>query len=475
MLEDANGFAVYWADNVGDNSKQVKPRIIIVPSYNIYEPYEPNEEITFLSEESYLLENVKHYYYYRVTKDNFYKISINKEGDVVESLYYNHNIGELPVTQLRGIKSTQDMGLLRCMGYEGDGKKITTNTFPQMKDDDTNNIGRYPLYMSYLSPALEWADELINQFSDLQAIKVTCNFPTPIMDEQPCQVCNGATEIIIRGTDGEPERRETCSACNGTGKSSNLSPYGIMYRNKDDDFNKANSTSGLPLVYVSPDVNIIKNSEEWVKTLHKYLENALSLIFISEAQSAAAKSIDKEGLLSMVDRMALNYFNRIYLKGLKFIYHLLYMKPADNINLVLPSTFAIKTEKQLLDELQVLRDTNAPVFLIKEIIKSITKIKFTGDETLDKSLDMTIIYDVLFPYTVNQITELKNQGAIDQEDIIKHTFIGQALESMIYEDTAKFMEMRYDEIAVKIDALLAPIIKSKKPVDIINPSGDTIV
>jgi hypothetical protein len=35
--------------------------------------------------------------------------------------------------------------------------------------------------------------------------------------------------------------------------------------------------------------------------------------------------------------------------------------------------------------------------------------------------------------------------------------------------------MRYDEIAVKIDALLAPVIKSKKPVDIINPSGDTIV
>jgi len=426
MIEDPNGWLVWIPTGEGLTNPAIKvdvtPILIMSDQIRILEP----NNLTWLDldEKSEIVVNgirVKSGdVFYTLTDTGFYRH--DQFGNAIDkkfntTLIYQHDIGQIPGCILGG--------------------DLTDEHF----------------FDSYFSAFVPFANEAIRQYSDWTAVMTTSAFP---YREEIAESCNakGCRDGIIWNE--ETEEHDNCRKCNGTGRVISRSPFGVFLREKSNPAFGVDGDSGSPMIrFVSPPVDIIQYSGQAWETLLRKAEESLHLNVIDESQSGIAKMIDREDSFSQLTKISNNIFDEIIFKSLIFIEKYRNVtNPMDPI-IVKPISFSMKTEDDLIDELNKLVDKNAPVAFLVESTKDLARKRFSGNKSVSRMVEILVSFDPIFHLTTKDKQMLLASGTIKKDDLLKSLFAYKTLISLTAENGTEFLEKPMNEIFQELDSRLA--------------------
>lgn len=445
MIEDPNGFLVWIPVGPGLTDPTVKVDVepLLIMSNHI--KFVNGEMITWVSEDerSMIRENGKMVengrVYYTLTTTGFFRHaqfgnSIDKKFDTV--IVYEHNMGICPAIVLGG----------------------------DLTDDN--------FFDSYFSAFVPFANEAIRQYSDWTAVMTTSAFP---YREETAETCDakGCRDGVVYNSDRD--EHDTCSKCKGTGRVISRSPFGVFLREKGNAALGTDSGSSEPMVrFISPAVDIIKYSGEAWETLLKKAEESLHLNTIDEAQSGTAKQIDREDSFSQLTKISNNLFDEIIFKSLVFIEKYRNVtNPMDPV-IVKPISFSMKTESDLIDELNKLTDKNAPIAFLVESTKDLARKRFSGNKSVSRMVEILVSFDPIYHLNTKDKQMLLASGTIRKEDLLKSLFAYKTLTAMVADNGTEFLEKPLSVIFAELDAKLAPIIATYIPKTVIDINSDSV-
>ena len=445
MIEDPNGFLVWIPVGPGLTDPTVKVDVepLLIMSDQI--KYLDHTTITWIAEDerSMIRENgktVEHgRVYYTLTDTGFFRHSqfgnsIDKKFDTV--IIYQHDMGVCPAIILGG----------------------------DLTDDH--------FFDSYFSAFVPFANEAIRQYSDWTAVMTTSAFP---YREETAETCDakGCRDGVVYNSDRD--EHDTCSKCKGTGRVISRSPFGVFLREKGNAALGTDSGSNEPMVrFISPAVDIIKYSGEAWETLLKKAEESLHLNTIDEAQSGTAKQIDREDSFSQLTKISNNLFDEIIFKSLVFIEKYRNVtNPMDPV-IVKPISFSMKTENDLIDELNKLTDKNAPIAFLVESTKDLARKRFSGNKSVSRMVEILVSFDPIYHLNTKDKQMLLASGTIRKEDLLKSLFAYKTLTSMVADNGTEFLEQPLSVIFAELDRQMAPIIATYIPKTVIDINADSV-
>jgi hypothetical protein len=432
MIEDPNGL-LFWlpaGPGLKDSNIPVTPIPTLVFSFDLVDW--GDEYVVFLSAEKTKLKNPDSKaitygkVYYIVTTDSFYKYKELTAGKYELELVYVHNLGEIPCMQLGG---------------------------------DLNADG---LYESFFYPFVPFANESIRQFSDWQALSITCAHPIREEFYMQCEVQEKRTKRTKKKADDEDN--ETYSRKVEL-KPIPRSPYAVIQReipNTDQAVGDQNVLAAdIPSVrFIHPDVEFVKNAWESFNNLRLLAEDALHLNLGDIALSGKAKEID---LLSHEDMLAKIGCNLIDLKqtSARFIQAYMENKPyAESlIKVTKPASFRVKTEQELLEQLNTLRTNKAPSFLVAAVARELAALRFSGDEVNQKIFEVIVTYDPVYIYSVEEKQSMVLSNQLKPETASKSNMFFTLLLNIKEQDgEAKFMDTKNTDLNIRVDELVKPFL-----------------
>lgn len=438
MIEDPNGYLVWipYGDGLTNPGIKVDVEPVLVMSSQI--KYVDEDTLTWMDheEKSEVYENgrevEKGEIYYTINEVGFYKhVQYGNKIDkkfAVEEIYI-HNIGSLPAIVLGG----------------------------DLTDDD--------YFESYFSAFVPFANEAIRQYSDWQGVMTTSAFPYREEIAENCDSpgCRGGFVY-----DQNSEETRPCKICKGTGKVISRSPYGVFMRGQTNNALDSNSLPDQPMIrFISPAVDIIQYSGQAWETLLKKAEESLHLNTINEAQSGTAKRIDQEDGFSQLTKINNNVFDEIIYKSLQFIENYRNVtNPMDPV-IVKPISFSMKTEEDLIAEINSLADKNAPVAFLVETTKDLAKKRFSGNKAVSRIVEILVTYDPIYHVSIKDKQMLLAAGTIKKEDIVKSLFAYKTLQSLLAENGTEYLEKNLTEIFVDLDNKLKPIVDQYNSISVI--------
>lgn len=446
MIEDPNGWLVWIPTGEGLTNPTVK--------VDVYPLIVGSNQIHFLDIDegviSWVAEDEQSEVYqggrnkkegriiYTLTPEAFYKhtqIGIKKDNKFVVELIYQHNIGFLPGVVLGG----------------------------DVTDDD--------YFESYFSAFLPFANEAIRQYSDWTAIMTTSCFP---YREEVAETCSAPGCRDGFCYNGDNDEHVMCRNCKGTGRVITRSPFGVFMREKGNMIDGPNNSSEPMIRFIGPPVDVIEYSGRAWETLLKKAEDALHLNNIDEAQSGTAKEIDREDSFMMLTKISNNIFDEIIYQSLLIIEK--YRSVANPIDpiIVKPISFSMKTENDLIDEINKLNDKNAPVAFLVEATKDLAKKRFSGNIPITRIVEILVSYDPIYHVNTKDKQMLLASGVIKKDDLIRSLYAYKTLTKIVADNGTTYLENDLSVIFADLDKALQPIVDSYQPKQIIDLSSGSI-
>ena len=422
MIEDPNGLLVWIPSGPGLDDPSIKIDVegLIVSSEDIR--FKSKDAVSWISREEFSTitsggkKQEEGEIYYTLTKESFFKhvqVGAKEKKSFQVFEVYRHNAGEVPAIVLGGNPT----------------------------DDD--------YFESYFSPFLPFANEAIRQYSDWQGVMTMSAFP---YREEVAEDCpeKGCRNGIV--WDKEKEEGIICDTCKGEGKVFARGPYGVFVRSKGSSVFDGDKSDNQPLVrFVSPPVDIIKYSGEAWKNLLDEAQDALHLIFTKEAQSGKAKEIDREDSDAMITKISNNVFDEIIFKSLLFIEIYREIESPVQPLIVKPISFRVKTEQDLIEEINQLSDKNAPVAFQVEAAKDLARKRFSGNQSVARMVEVLVAFDPIYNVSTADKSILLANGTIKKQDIQKSLFAYKTLQELVSTEGTEFLEKPLKEIFEKMN------------------------
>ena len=431
MIEDPNGWLVWIPVGEGLTNPAVKvdaePVLIMSDQIKVLEP----GWLTWIAQDEHspVMVNGKSQMtglvYYSLTDTEFLKHtqfgqSIDKKFQT--EVVYQHDIGAIPGVILGG--------------------DLTDEHF----------------FDSYFSAFVPFANEAIRQYSDWTAVMTTSAFP---YREEIAENCNGkgCRDGIVYNH--ETEEHDTCGICKGTGRVISRSPFGVFLREKSNPALGVDGDVNGPMIrFISPDVSIIEYSGQAWQTLLKKAEESLHLNVIDESQSGVAKMIDREDSFSQLTKISNNIFDEIIFKSLLYIEKYRNVVQPMSPVITKPISFSMKTEDDLIDELNKLSDKNAPIAFLVESTKDLARKRFSGNKSVSRMVEVLVSYDPIFHLNTKDKQMLLAAGSIKKDDLIRSLFAYKTLIGLTAEFGTEFLEKPLGEIFAELDRRIQPTIDS---------------
>lgn len=392
MIEDPNGFLLWFpgGEGVTNSATKVEPKPLLVYSSSIH--YIDENIFSFLSHEKTPLRtqgNKSEYcglVYWIFDKNIFYKyyqVGTKSKPDWALEVIYKHNLGTIPAIKLGG---------------------------------DINSDGYYE---SYFAPYNAFGNEAIRQYSDWQAIMTLSNHPLKEVFEADCEV-----DIINTISNNIPDAEQKFDKVKQKGllklRNRTASPFSVIERKviaKASENMEAHLPYEFPSVrFIQPNIENAKYAGESWQLLIDKAEQALNIdMTVGVNQSGVAKQIDKESQYSMLSKIGNNVFGNIMQKSIICIEAYRTMKPTKSvvIAIITPSTFWVKNEDDLVNEITTLKEKNAPAFFMAEASLDLAKKRFAGNPVSKKMFEFISTYDPLFIYSTAEKSTYVASGLAD--------------------------------------------------------------
>lgn len=349
--------------------------------------------------------------------------------DMQLDLEYNHNFGYLPAFKAGGE--------YKCR---------------------INNDTIYESRIHYMVPEL---DEAVRENSDLQAeIVQHIHSEKYYYTNSDCPECNGI---------GKHKDKKACSRCNGSGRITNVSPYGVFLV----DMAKAGEQNvpTPPMGYIQKDTTIAKLQDERVeKHLYKALAS-INMEFLSKValnQSGIAKEVDRDALNTFVNSIAEDIV-RILDKIYKFICDARYSAIIPNEqernkllpSIAVPEKFDILNSSYFMDEI-VKSDGKVNPYLKKNLEIEYTRKRYNADP--EKADELQCIFD-LDPFYGNtqdeKMTMLSNGGITELDYVISCNIV--QLVNLAINEHENFIRKTFREKKEIIKSYAQAIIAENTP------------
>lgn len=443
-IEDPNGFLLWLPSGEGlnDDSKEINPIPVLCYCDQLHDA--TPDVLSILSDEKSPIKtgDVITYdgdVYYILTKDSFYKfIQTSKpaDGDGKAKfklvLIYKHNIGEIPALVMGGDMNAE--------GY----------------------------FESFFAPYCAFGDEAVAAFSDFQAVRVTSAFPyTEEFYTEELYEPNKE----VRPSKGEQKYQESKRL-----KPIPRTPYGVRMRpipKNEKNKSMLGENDVLPVEvpfkrFINPDPEILKFSNEVWEKMIEFAEDALHLNLKSNFnQTEGAKETDKEEHYAMIDKISNNYFDHLMINSVKYIDCYRNRKKIENsqVTIIKPSTYKIRTEQDLIDEIKALTDSKAPDVFISEITNELAKRRFSGSPLSQKLFEAIAYIDPLYIKTNADKTGLVNSNIITKEAYIRSVYCYSLLLKIASEMTpTAFVKAELKDIESRFNEMVKQfLIKDELP------------
>lgn len=323
--------------------------------------------------------------------------------EVEEIFTYNHNIGDIPIVSAMGITTVFDDELM--------------------------------INESFLSGSFEYWDEVINRFSDSQAVSVQHDYPIKIMTEIPCKA-DGCRNGHVTDSEGKVSK---CSECGGRGIVTGDSPYHTLVAPESmmEGGNKRE-----PVVFVAPQQSSIDSSYNRAMDLLKkgQEEAGLHVLDSTSAESGVAKSMRLEEKQDKLLRLASSF--KMFAEQILYYYecYLVIVKESRQI----PTVFVPKS-LQIKDTLTL--QTEAIEAPLADRYYSYLKYlsdKYNGDDMMIEVYKVALQESPILMLNQTEIDARMTAGIYSGFDLYKADVIVQTLLEN-YDDNAETMKNRSNE------------------------------
>lgn len=452
MIDDPNGFIVWWVDRAPETpNERVSPTCFLVLSKNV--KHMTADVFTWLSNEKSMvnapdpagggarLDQPLGDVYYIVTSTEYWKfqqVGRIEEMSFVMMPHYTHGIGYLPIDVLGGEEITE-------------------------ADEKTNEDVTW--YTSFVSNAIPYANECARQWSDHQGVLIVSGFPLREMKPIKCSA-SGCKEgwVTTRKDNTDAVERVVCGVCKGRGKVPPFGPYGVLLREEQGILSAGggNTRDDRDMVkFLNPDPAILEFGSKTWREYKADMEKELDLLFVEEAQSGVAKDIDREGKVAKLDLMGHHLFTVLMKRSIIILGKLLFSEVDEKaLNIILPPTFTVRNEKDLTNEVKASREGQVPASIIAQLYLEFIRKRFAGNRLLVRQHETLVLYDPLYGMTVEELTTAQAGGVIDDLLVRRHELAATALQRLVRDSGEAVLDT--PDIFARIDEAVEELMPASR-------------
>lgn len=328
----------------------------------------------------------------------------------------------------------------------------------------------YGIYNTFVYPFVPYGNLALIQHRQHTAVNLTFSFPRMSEVETVCGECTlGWVKCPV--DEAHPDGRMHCTHCNGTGYTTNQSPYKTYKRRIDPNSVDNNAAADFDDVkYYTPDVAILDYSkEEW----KNYLEMGEEAIFIQQRietgniPSAKSKEIDRDQQYAWLCNISHSLYGGIR-NAVQAFENYLSASPVE-VTVEEPYSFAILTEEEAFTALNDIINSKAPIFLKAQHVENFTSKFVSKTSPVVKALDILKEVDPFLYYSQEDMETFKANNAISTEQWQYHILSYPMLMQMYVKNKNLFDEERETIVTQLETAVKAAIPKVELTNRVIQP------
>lgn len=339
-------------------------------------------------------------------------------------LYFNHALGFVPVTYLKGIARYTDEGVLQ--------------------------------WQSPFLLVTDILDEALLDGCNLRSMKASSAYPQKMAIGNECQFSDPVTfQKCSRGfiLDKDGKNFHKCPECMGSGLVQRTSPLNTILvkpRTSIDDGDQIKPSDAL--AYISPDPAMPTLIREEIT---QAILNAMSILHLkttntavkgAEDMTATGMVMDEKGKYAFIKSVVDQIFD-IYEFGMKCIGMMRYGTDFEMPIIQRPISYDFNSEGDYLMQISAATSAGAPPSVIASYIYKYLKAIFYDNPQTAKAYDLIIAADRLFVMTKADILQEISRNLIAPFEVVLHdsalTFIGELVrenENFLYQDVSVMIE-----------------------------------
>lgn len=322
-------------------------------------------------------------------------------------LYWNHALGYLPVTKLKGL--------------------------PIQKENDI-------LYQSHFFSAIDAMDDIILDESYLRTIKAAHAFPIKWEYVDDCDYHSEYGHCVngrVKMDRGEGINEYVCPSCHGTGKSKSSSPLGVYQikaPNRSDDSSKDIETP--PFGWAAPDPTIMNFLRGEIDINELKALSVLSLTSstkVKGSETALERMIDRDEQFALISSISNQTFD-LFEFSTKVLLEMSFGLGVELPVISRPRNFAIRNEQDLTEEISQAKQNGMPDIAIRNLLLEYLQTRFNAQEEATKMINAAFYSDRLISLSSSEVAQKKISGAIANWEDILHTSVYSFIAELIFAD-----------------------------------------
>jgi hypothetical protein len=333
--------------------------------------------------------------------------------------------------------------------------------------DDSGN--KFVVYKSDFSPAVPYLNDAAVYDNQHKSVMLSTCFPIKFVDGITCDVCNGIGKVA---DENSADGSSVCGGCSGLKKKLFLSPLAGYNITPDDGYN-VQAGSGEqrdPIRFYSPEIGTITmTGEQADKSLAKAEEVLDINRAVKLAQSGVAKDIDREGALIQVSKIATDLYSKMQY-SLEIKQAITFMSITDNITVIAPVSFDLKSESELMAEFTETQK-GAPVDVRYNAYYNFIQQRYANDLEAKRMAEISVQYSTFILFTPTERAEMVASGQMLREDAIKAANVFEVMTMLINENKIDIFNEEFLSMRNKIDVIMTAKIDSFASVGI-DPIND---
>ena len=463
MFDDPNGYLTWlpFGEGLSDKSKKVECKAYQI--YSVCIVRFTDDYITFFCpEERFNLASGRlGRIFYTITREAYYRhteIEIQKENTFGTEEIYKHGLNRIPITLNGGIRKSA----IGTWDYKTQNALFGETAFsgwsPFIQSGGANasfvlQDMTMPLFIDYFESFLmgfvPYANEALKCFDDWKGSRVMTSNPIRVEKQMPC-TAEGCNNGRVWGRDDSgSETSHNCGACNGTGVNVR-SPFGTyIVKVPDTTANENQTLVDDPVSYVSPPVDGLTYMQTAWEGLIKKAEQELYQLFTETVQSGEAKKVDREGKYALISRMTDHIFDHVMFNHLWDLTCLRNLINPEVPKLVKPTSFTIRDEADIIEELKQLDEANAPIPVKVKAQKDLMKKRFSGKEDASEVIEVMALFDPLYGQSMADIESMQRMGAIDTRSVQKHAYCFNILERVMEKNGEEWFRDNPEDVIIQ--------------------------
>ena len=126
--------------------------------------------------------------------------------------------------------------------------------------------------------------------------------------------------------------------------------------------------------------------------------------------------------------------------------------------IVKPTSFAIRDEGMIIEELKQLNEADAPIPVKVKAQKDLMKKRFSGKAEASEVIELMVQFDPLYGQSMEDIERMQRMGAIDTRSVQKHAYCYHVLERVMEKVDDMEHEMEEPEILALMETEFNTIV-----------------